>query len=121
DIPFPAEFKSISRRHIEIRSEGKTYRLVDLGSGNGVYVNGQKVENVILKDGDDIRIGEANDQQEVRILFQMGTEFFASTEASQQATIPPTSSLSSTIPENFAYLSVRFPNAQVSYFPIQKN
>src|SRR5688572_19201107 len=120
DIPIPPEFQSISRRHIEIRREGKNYRLVDLGSSNGVYVNGQKVENVFLKDGDEIRIGEVNDKQEVQILFQMGTEFLTSTEVSERATIPPTSSLSSVIPENIPYLSLRFPNGQVSYFPIQQ-
>src|SRR5688500_16945121 len=74
DVPVPLKFKSISRRHVEIRRESDNYRVVDLGSSNGVFVNGQKVENVILQDGDDIRIGTANDQEEVRILFQMGTE-----------------------------------------------
>jgi ABC transport system ATP-binding/permease protein len=120
DIAVPPEFKSISRRHIEIRREGKSYRLIDLGSSNGVYVNGQKVENIVLQDGDQIRIGEINDKQEVQILFQMGTEFLASTEVSEQAGIPPASSLSSVIPENLPYLSLRFPNGQVRYFPIQK-
>ncbi len=119
DIAVPPEFKSISRRHIEIRREGKSYRLIDLGSSNGVYVNGQKVENIVLQDGDEIRIGETNDQQEVQILFQLGTEFLASAEVSEQATRPPASSLSSVIPENLPYLSVRFPNGQVRYFPIQ--
>src|SRR5687767_14720269 len=95
DIPIPSEFKSISRQHIEIRREGKNYRLVDLGSRNGIYVNGQKVENVILQDGAEIWIGEAKDQQEVRILFQLGTERLASMEVPQQATIPPSSRLSS--------------------------
>src|SRR5919197_6585996 len=58
DVPLPQEFKSISRRHLEIRREAGGYALLDLDSGNGVYVNGQKVDSVYLKDGDEIRIGE---------------------------------------------------------------
>jgi ABC transport system ATP-binding/permease protein len=120
DIEVPAEYASISRRHIEIRREGKGYRLIDLGSSNGVYVNRQKVENAILQDGDEIRIGDVNLQQEIQILYQMGTEFLTSTEVSEPTTMPPASSLSSVVPENLPYLSLRFPNGQVRYFPIQK-
>ncbi|HKY55772.1 MAG TPA: FHA domain-containing protein, partial [Anaerolineales bacterium] len=120
DIAVPLEYTSISRRHMEIRREDKSYRLVDLGSSNGVYIHGQKVENVILQDGDEIRIGESNNQQEIQILFQMGTELLTSTEGAEQPTMPPALSLSSVVPENVPYLSVRFPNGQVSYFPVQK-
>jgi ABC transport system ATP-binding/permease protein len=120
DIAIPLEFTSISRRHLEIRREGKNYHLIDLGSGNGVYINGQKVDDAVLQDGDEIRIGETNHQQEVQVLFQLGTEFLTSTEVSEPGTNSPFSSLSSIIPENLPYLSLRFPNGQVSYFPIQK-
>lgn len=33
------------------------YRLVDAGSTNGVYVNGQRISNQLLKSGDEIHIG----------------------------------------------------------------
>src|SRR5687767_13339931 len=121
DIAAPQEFKSISRRHIEIRREGDTYRLTDLGSANGVYINGQKIYSVLLKNADEIRIGNVNDKQELIILFQKGTEALTTTEASEQETFPPSSSLSFVVPENVPYLSLKFPNGQVSYFPIQKN
>jgi ABC transport system ATP-binding/permease protein len=121
DIAAPQEFKSISRRHIEIRREGDTYRLTDLESANGVYINGQKIYSVLLKDADEIRIGDVNDKQELIILFQKGTEALPTKEASEQETFPPTSSLSFVVPENVPYLSLKFPNGQVSYFPIQKN
>ena len=48
----------ISRRHAELRREGDGFRIADLGSHNGIFVNGQKVqESPLLKDNDEIRIG----------------------------------------------------------------
>ena len=41
-----------SRRHCEIRPEPDGYRLVDLGSLNGTTVNGTKVKEQLLADGD---------------------------------------------------------------------
>ena len=63
DVTLPQEFKSISRRHLEIRKESDGFVLFDLDSGNGVYVNGQKVDTVSLKEGDEIRIGNADEHQ----------------------------------------------------------
>ena len=45
-----------SRRHAEIRPEPDGYRLVDLGSLNGTTVNGAKVSEHLLADGDLIGI-----------------------------------------------------------------
>ncbi|MEP6626186.1 MAG: DUF3662 and FHA domain-containing protein [Acidimicrobiia bacterium] len=41
-----------SRRHCEIRPEPDGYRLVDLGSLNGTTVNGSKIKEHVLADGD---------------------------------------------------------------------
>jgi hypothetical protein len=46
-----------SSRHAEIVAEGKTFLLRDLGSRNGTVVNGEKVKEVKLRHGADIRIG----------------------------------------------------------------
>ena len=121
DVVLPNEFKSISRRHLEIRRESGSFVLLDLDSGNGVYVNGQKVDTVYLKDGDEIRIGNASDNQEVQIRIQIGTEFLASAETAEQVTLPPTFALSNSIPEIGPYLSTRFPNGSVKYFSILQN
>jgi pSer/pThr/pTyr-binding forkhead associated (FHA) protein len=67
DVALPKEFRSISRQHIEIRKEAGGYLLLDLDSGNGVRVNGQKVDTIFLKDGDEICIGDAKEKQEVQI------------------------------------------------------
>ena len=118
DVALPNEFKSISRRHLEIRREVGSYVLLDLDSGNGVYVNGHKVDTLYLKDGDEIQIGDPNENQEVKIQIQVGTEFSAFTETAQQATLSPTSALATSIPESGPYLTVRFPNGSVKYFSI---
>jgi len=52
-VPDPAA----SRRHAEIRNEGDTFTLVDLGSTNGTLVNDGQVTEQTLEDGDRITIG----------------------------------------------------------------
>src|SRR5262249_46390245 len=48
-----------SRLHAEIRQEGDHVTLVDLGSANGTYLNGQRVTGSIgLQPMDRVRIGE---------------------------------------------------------------
>ena len=48
---------SVSRRHAAIRPTASGYEIVDLGSLNGTYVNGSRVEALQLADGDEIQIG----------------------------------------------------------------
>lgn len=48
----------VSRRHAEIIEEGGQYYIQDLGSVNGTFVNGQKVEKDLLNDKDEILIGK---------------------------------------------------------------
>jgi hypothetical protein len=48
---------NVSRRHAEIRQEGSTYWIVDLGSTNGIAVNGQALKRAKLDDDDRITLG----------------------------------------------------------------
>jgi hypothetical protein len=48
---------NISRKHAEIRQEGSTFWVVDLGSTNGTLVNGKRVDRQRLRDGDRIILG----------------------------------------------------------------
>lgn len=48
----------VSRHHAVVRREGDGHVLVDLGSGNGTFLNGADVRSARLKDGDTIWIGE---------------------------------------------------------------
>ena len=73
-IPIPEQFQSVSRRHLELRRDKDRYFLKDLGSSNGVFLNGKKVNEAQLNDGDEISIGQAEFEQQIRIIFQPGTE-----------------------------------------------
>lgn len=48
---------AVSRRHIQIFQTPTGYRLKDLGSGNGTLINGKRVNEVPLGDGDQIELG----------------------------------------------------------------
>jgi hypothetical protein len=48
---------AVSRKHAGIRKVEASYELADLGSTNGVYVNGHKVPKKTLEPGDIIRVG----------------------------------------------------------------
>ncbi|MBR6480435.1 MAG: FHA domain-containing protein, partial [Thermoguttaceae bacterium] len=47
----------ISRRHAELRHEGKGWHITDLNSSNGLYVNGRKVVSQRIALGDQIQLG----------------------------------------------------------------
>src|SRR5262245_7878310 len=50
----------VSRRHLELRGAGNGgYELVDLGSGNGTLLNGQRVQSAPLRSGDTITLGQS--------------------------------------------------------------
>lgn len=48
---------TVSRRHSEIRRDAQDFVLRDLGSLNGSYVNGERVEEQQLYSGDELQIG----------------------------------------------------------------
>lgn len=49
---------TVSRRHAEFTSEGSSYAVADAGSLNGTYVNRDRIDRVVLKDGDEVQIGK---------------------------------------------------------------
>lgn len=49
---------SVSRQHSSITRLAEGYLLKDLGSSNGTFVNGHRVQEALLKDGDRISIGD---------------------------------------------------------------
>jgi hypothetical protein len=46
-----------SRRHAEVRRDGEGWTVVDLGSTNGIKVNGRRVDQAALQPGDRITLG----------------------------------------------------------------
>jgi pSer/pThr/pTyr-binding forkhead associated (FHA) protein len=59
---------TVSRRHAEIRCERGEFRVVDVGSLNGTYVNGEPIHSAVLTNGDEIRLGK------FRLMFFGGPE-----------------------------------------------
>lgn len=48
---------TVSRRHAEFRSESGEFRVVDLGSLNGTYLNRGAIDSAVLANGDVLQIG----------------------------------------------------------------
>lgn len=57
DCDITIEDPNVSREHAELRPAGDGWRLVDLGSTNGVKVNRRRVEQADLAHGDRVTIG----------------------------------------------------------------
>lgn len=53
---------SVSKNHAQIINEGARWKLVDLMSANGTYVNGEKGLTSYLKNGDRLRFGQVECQ-----------------------------------------------------------
>lgn len=49
---------TVSRRHAEVRREGSSFSVHDVGSLNGTYVNGRRVEDQVVTTGDEVQIGK---------------------------------------------------------------
>jgi len=47
----------VSRKHCRLVRDGDSLRLEDLGSSNGTYLNGQRVQEATLTAGDSVQIG----------------------------------------------------------------
>jgi transcriptional regulator with PAS, ATPase and Fis domain len=56
---FVLKAPAVSRVHAEVVREGRQYVLRDLGSRNGVLVNGRKLQSAELEPLDEVRIGDA--------------------------------------------------------------
>lgn len=54
-----------SGRHAEIRNEDGRYLLIDTGSRNGTWLNGQRIKHVALDHGDEIEFGRGGPRVQV--------------------------------------------------------
>ena len=58
DVEVPVDDSKVSRVHASIDEQNGFHYLVDLGSTNGSYVNGERVQNMVrIKAGDRLRLG----------------------------------------------------------------
>jgi pSer/pThr/pTyr-binding forkhead associated (FHA) protein len=75
---------AVSSHHAELRNVAGVYRIVDLGSTNGTFVNGQRVTDAALSEGDVVGVGSST----LRLAGQELQEF-AGTGALVEGTPPP--------------------------------
>ncbi len=59
ETDIPLETESVSRRHARFFRSPEGWNLEDLGSTNGCYINDQRIDSCVVRDGDIVRIGEA--------------------------------------------------------------
>ena len=57
DCDFRIPLGEISRKHCRLIKDGDTLRAEDLGSSNGTYVNGERVQEAQLAPGDTLKVG----------------------------------------------------------------
>jgi hypothetical protein len=50
--------QGVSRRHLRLVFDGIDWEAIDQGSGNGLFVNGERVERRRLADGDRLKVGQ---------------------------------------------------------------
>jgi diguanylate cyclase (GGDEF)-like protein len=59
DCDIQVDRDSVSRRHARVFGEDSAWRVQDLGSTNGSYVNDMPIQDAKLRDGDFLKIGAA--------------------------------------------------------------
>jgi len=91
----------VSRKHCRLITDGTTYRVEDLGSSNGTFVNGERVQEAVVNAGDSIQLGPvvfvlqldgvpADDQLQPVIAPPAGEQSAAAAAApTQEGVIPP--------------------------------
>lgn len=66
DVNFDPEVDlDASGRHAEIRNEDGRYLLIDTGSRNGTWLNGQRIKHAALNKGDEIEFGRGGPKLEI--------------------------------------------------------
>ena len=75
----------VSRRHAQVKPTQDGLAVEDLGSANGTFVNGQRVQNGLLKPGDELRLDTIR-----FLLVAPGMEIANANKATTQAPLPNT-------------------------------
>lgn len=84
DVDFVLEDGNTSRRHCRVLLDGTGYAMEDLGSRNGTFVNGTRIQRHALTDGDVVRIGGTE-----FVFRQMGLIAPSTASAARAIAVPP--------------------------------
>lgn len=49
---------NVSRNHVLLRRQGDEFTCQDLGSRNGIFLNGVKIHSAVLREGDCLQLGD---------------------------------------------------------------
>jgi hypothetical protein len=93
DLRIP--LSDVSRKHCRLVRDGETLRLEDLGSSNGTYCNGERVQEAVLAPGDTLQVGPV--QFVLQIDGQPADDELAPSEGAAVAESPYEASDSATI------------------------
>ena len=64
-VPYDAERKGVSRRHVKIADIGGQIVVIDLDSMNGTWLNGERLKPLVehpLREGDYLKLGDLETQ-----------------------------------------------------------
>jgi hypothetical protein len=71
DSPVVVAEKSVSRKHVRIFCDARGVHLEDLGTPNGTWIDGERIEGVVtLRDGNLVRLGQATSASPILIRFE---------------------------------------------------
>ena len=88
-VRFEKDLTTISRRHARIERQGNRFRIIDV-STNGTYVNGKRIADVYLRDGDVITFSENGPKASFLTKIEAATSTAPPASATQPAPSPPT-------------------------------
>ncbi|WP_319410063.1 FHA domain-containing protein [uncultured Desulfosarcina sp.] len=104
-VRFEKDLTTISRRHARIERQGNRFRIID-ASTNGTYVNGKRIADVYLRDGDVITFSENGPKASFLTKIEAGEAPIPHTRPAQP--VPP-SPVSAVPPQMSAASPVRAP------------
>ena len=102
-VRFDKDMTTISRRHARIERQGNRFRIID-ASTNGTYVNGKRIADVYLRDGDVITFAENGPKVSFLTKIENGTISMPSVPTARSSSkLPPVgenTSVSRPLPPN---------------------
>ncbi|MCB2147144.1 MAG: FHA domain-containing protein [Deltaproteobacteria bacterium] len=107
-VRFEKDLTTISRRHARIERQGNRFRIID-ASTNGTYVNGKRIADVYLRDGDVITFSENGPKASFLTKIEAGEAPIPHTRPAQPARPMPPSPVSAPPPQMSAPSPVRVP------------